>query len=153
MAFRDSAVLNEWSLFQVTFLFSYDVCSREKERRLSAYQLLSCFTLCFIQLLLANATNVFLNVKWKAALLQQKPHHQKAKTSKGVCTSQASHWTELYCLGFADKNDTKNVSVSLAMRSHYSNNAATLLGSSHHSHSQFYTATIANWPWHWSAVA
>lgn len=96
-------------------------------------------------LAVGKSTHIFINVK--SHIVGEKKKPPKNKTSKGFWTSQASHRIMLCCLGFADKNDTKNVSVSLLMRSHYSNNAITLSVSSHHSASQFHmaSATICTW--------
>lgn len=127
------------------------------ERRTNNVCLLVCLSVIvilyttFYSTALSKCSPSFPLCKVKSCIIGKKPHHQKIKTRKGVCPSQASHWTALYFLGFAEKNDTKKVSVSLPMYSNCSNNAATSLGSSHHSDSQFHMAT--NWPWLWLAVA
>lgn len=71
--------------------------SSEKDQQcLSASQLLSYLMLHFIQLLLANATRVFLNVKWKAALLEKNSTTKNKDKQGGLHIPTLSlNWTVL----------------------------------------------------------
>lgn len=79
----------------------------------------------FYSIALSKCNSHFTQCEVKSCIIAKNLHHQKTKTIKGVCTSQASHWTALHCLGFAVQKWHQKVCVSSPVCSHYSSNAAT----------------------------